>query len=85
MIIKLSRKSPSLSPPIPQGYPQSKEILLNLSMKCWNSEFNAQISWLNIVAVQLGAVKIYVAAVETLREKEREYETQCTTKIGGKN
>jgi hypothetical protein len=24
-----------------QWYPQSKEILLNLSMKCWNSAFNA--------------------------------------------
>jgi hypothetical protein len=40
---------------------------------------------LNIVAVQVGAVKIYVAVVETLREKEREYESQFTTKVGGKN
>jgi hypothetical protein len=30
-------------------------------------------------------VKIYVAAVETLMKKEREDETQFTTKIGGKN
>jgi hypothetical protein len=30
-------------------------------------------------------VKIYLAAVETLRKKEREDETQFTTKIGGKN
>jgi hypothetical protein len=29
-------------------------------------------------------VKIYVAAVEALRKKERGYETQFTTKIGGK-
>jgi hypothetical protein len=29
-------------------------------------------------------VKIYVAAVEALREKERGDETQFTTKIGGK-
>jgi hypothetical protein len=29
-------------------------------------------------------VKIYVAAVETLRKKERQDETQFTTKIGGK-
>jgi hypothetical protein len=39
---------------------------------------------LNIVVVQLGAVKIYVAAVEeALRKKERRYETQITTKING--
>jgi hypothetical protein len=30
-------------------------------------------------------VKIYVAAVKALREKERGDETQFTTKIGGKN
>jgi hypothetical protein len=29
-------------------------------------------------------VKIYVAAVEALREKEREDETQFSTKIAGK-
>jgi hypothetical protein len=35
---------------------------------------------------QAGAVKIYVAAVEALRKKERQNETQfTTTKIGGKN
>jgi hypothetical protein len=43
-------------------------------MKCWNSEFNAQV----------GAVKIYVAAVEAFRKKETGDETQFTTKIGGK-
>jgi hypothetical protein len=37
-----------------------------------------------IVVVQVGAVKIYVAAVEALRKKEREDETQFTIKIGGK-
>jgi hypothetical protein len=37
-----------------------------------------------IAVVQVGAVKIYVAAVEALRKKERRYETQFTTKIGGK-
>jgi len=31
-----------------------------------------------IVVVQLGAVKIYVAALEALRKKERQYETQIT-------
>jgi hypothetical protein len=38
-----------------------------------------------IVVVWVGAVKIYVPAVETLRKKEREDETQFTIKIGGKN
>jgi hypothetical protein len=37
-----------------------------------------------IVVVQLGAVKIYAsAAVEALRKKERQDETQFTTKIDG--
>jgi len=52
-------------------------------MKCWYSAFNAQGSRLIIVFVQLGAVKIYVAAVEALRKKERQDETQFTTKIDG--
>ncbi len=56
------------------------EILLNL----WNSAFNAQGSRAIIVVVQVGAVKTYVAAMEALREKERQDETQLTTKIGGK-
>jgi hypothetical protein len=34
--------------------------------------------------VQVGAVKIYVAAVEALRKKERGDETQFIAKIGGK-
>jgi len=56
--------------------------MLQLSMKCWYSAFNAQGS--RLVVVQLGAVKIYVAAVEALRKKERqEDETQFTTKIDG--
>jgi hypothetical protein len=39
-----------------------------------------------MVVVQVGTVKIYVAAaVEALRKKERQDETQFTTKIGGKN
>jgi hypothetical protein len=53
-------------------------------MKCWNSAFNAQGLRLIIVVVQGGAVKIYVASVEALRKKERQDETQFTTKIGGK-
>jgi hypothetical protein len=40
-------------------------------MKCRNSAFNAQGSGVIIVVVQVGAVKIYVAAVEALTKKER--------------
>jgi hypothetical protein len=36
-----------------------------------------------IVVVQLGAVKIYVTAVEALRKKERQDETEFTTNIDG--
>jgi hypothetical protein len=72
--IELSVKSPSLHPvfgpaftlyPLFQWYGQSKEILLNLSMKCWYSAaFHAQGSRLIIVVVHVGAVKIYVASLE---------------------
>jgi hypothetical protein len=74
--IKVIRKlTLSFTPyPLFQWYLQSKEILLNLSMKCWNLAFNAHV----------GAVKI-VEAVEAFRKKERGDETQFTTKIGGKN
>ncbi len=93
--LKLFGKSPSLHPllgpaftppPIPtfSGICKSKEILLNLSTKCWNSAFNAQGSRVIMVVVQVGAMKIYVAAVEALRKNERQDETQFTTKIGGK-
>jgi hypothetical protein len=61
------------------------EILLNLSMICcWNLAFNAERSRVIIVVVQVGAVKIYVAAVETLEKNERQDETHSTTKICGK-
>ncbi len=40
-------------------------------MKCWNSAFNAQSSRLIIVVVQLGAVKIYVAASSGGAQGER--------------
>jgi hypothetical protein len=38
-------------------------------MKCWKSAFNAQGSRLIIVALQVGAVKIYAARVEALKKK----------------
>jgi hypothetical protein len=53
--------------PLFQRYSQSKETLLNLSMKCWNSVFHAQGSRVIIVVVQVGAVKIYVTAVEVMK------------------
>jgi hypothetical protein len=37
-----------------------------------------------VVVVQVGAMEIYVAAVEELRKKERRDETQFTTKMGRK-
>jgi hypothetical protein len=49
-----------------------------------NSAFNAKGSRVIIVVVQVGAVKIFAAAVEALKKKERQDETQVTTKIGGK-
>ncbi len=55
--------------------------MLQLSMKCWNSAFNAQSSRLIIVVVELGTVNVHVTAVEMLMKKERQGETQFTTKI----
>ncbi len=93
-IVELSLKSPCLHTilgpafnpyPLFQWYLQSNEIWLNLSMRCRNSAFNVQGSSVIIVVVQVRAMKIYVAAVEALRrKKERQDETQFTTKIGGK-
>jgi hypothetical protein len=57
--------------------------MLQLSIKCWNSAFNAQVSRLTIIVVELGAVKIYVAAVETLKIKDRQDESQFPTKFDG--
>jgi len=51
-------------------------------MKCGNSAFSAQGCRVIIVVVQVGAVKTYVAAVEAITKKERQDETQFTTKIG---
>jgi hypothetical protein len=64
--------------PLFRWYPQSKEILLNLSMKCWNSVFNAQGSRVIIVVVQVGALKIFVHSSRggALRTKERQDEAQ---------
>jgi hypothetical protein len=54
-------------------------------MKCRYSAFNAQGSRVIIVVVQIGALKIYVAALEeAFRKKDRQDETQFITKIDGK-
>ncbi len=71
--------------PLFQWCPQSKEILLKSEYEMLKFRFDAQGSRVTIVVVQVRTVKIYVAAaVEALRKKEREDETQFTTKIGGK-
>jgi len=76
---------PPLSPPIPSfsGIRKIKTFLLNLSMKCWNLAFNTQGSRVIILVVQLQTVQIYVATMKALRKKERQDETQFTTKIDG--
>jgi hypothetical protein len=53
-------------------------------MRCWNWAFHAQGSRLITEVVQVGEVKIYVATVGAVRKKERQDETQFTTKIGEK-
>ncbi len=89
----IRKKSSSRSTPVPyaftfyppfQWYPQSKEILLNLGMKCWSSAFNAQDLRVIVVVVQVGTIKIYVAAVEALEKGKRGWNSQFTTKVGGK-
>jgi hypothetical protein len=55
--------------------------MLKLKTPCRISAFNAQGSRGIIVDVQIGAVKIYVAAVEALRKKERQGETQEPSKL----
>jgi len=75
--------SPFTPYPLFQWYPQRKDILLNLSMKWWNSAFNARGRRLILVLVQLREVKIYVAGVKALRKKKRQDETQFSTKIDG--
>jgi hypothetical protein len=55
----------------------------NLIKSSWR--FMHKVWRIIIVVLQVGAVKKkYVAAVQVLRKKERQDETQFTTKIGGK-
>jgi hypothetical protein len=60
-----------------QWYPQIKEILLNLSMKCWNWAFSAQGS--RIIRVSCTG-----RSTENICSSSGGDETQFTTKIGGK-
>jgi hypothetical protein len=46
-------------------------MLLHLNMKCWNLAFNAQGTRIMKEVVQVGAVKIYVAAKWAAKEKEK--------------
>jgi hypothetical protein len=62
-------------------YETSQYEMLKLGTKCWISAFNAQGSRAIIVDVHVGIVKIYVAAVEPLRKKERQGETQEPPKL----
>jgi hypothetical protein len=55
--------------------------MMKPSTKCWISAVHAQGSGGIRVAVQVGAVKIYVAAVEALRKTERQGETQEPSKF----
>jgi hypothetical protein len=64
---------------------KARKTLLNLVIKCSVSAFHAQGSRVIIVVVYVRAVKTYVPIMEVLRKKERQDETQFTTKIGGKN
>jgi hypothetical protein len=75
---------------------ESSKLIKYLANMCWSRQgttttdinhlhaFIAQGLRVIIVVVQVGAMKIYVAAVEGLTEKERQDETQFTIKIGGK-
>jgi len=82
-----------LPPPISSSFSDTRNItkfLLNLSMKCWNSAFNAHGSRVIIIVVEVWALRIYVAIVFALnnialRQKERGDETPFTSKIGGKS
>ncbi len=50
---------------------ESQYEMLKLTTKCWIPAFSAHGTRRIIVAVQVGAVKIYVAAVEALRKKRK--------------
>jgi hypothetical protein len=55
--------------------------MLKLSSICRISTFNAQCLRGIIVTVQVGAMKIYIGSVKSLRKKERQGETQEPSKL----
>jgi hypothetical protein len=70
----------SFHPPYPLFQPKVRKFLLNLSMKCWNSAFNAQ-GWRVIIG--RSSENICSRALKALRKKDRQDETQFPTKIDG--
>jgi hypothetical protein len=67
------------------SYAQSKEILLNLGMECWNLAFNAQGSRAIIVLVQVEEVKNICSSTGGGQEKGKtRRKPKFTTQIGGK-
>jgi hypothetical protein len=58
--------------------------LLSPPIPSFNGIGKTQYSRVIVVVVQVGAMEIYVAAVEELRKKERQDETQFTTKFARK-
>jgi hypothetical protein len=85
IILSLTRCPLCFHPyPLFQWYPQCKEILLNLKYEMLKLSIWCTSSRVIVVVVQVGAVKIYVEALDAFGKKERGDETQLTTKIGGK-
>jgi hypothetical protein len=72
-----------LSPPIP-SFSGIRKVRNFFKIPVGNSAFHAQGSRVFILVVHVGAVKMYLAAVELLKEKERRNKTQFSTKIAGK-
>jgi hypothetical protein len=78
VICKITLSLGVLSPPFP---PLS---VVSAKLRNFIKSQYAQGSKLIVVIVQVVAVRIYVAAVEVLMKKERQNETQFTTKIARK-
>jgi len=88
VIPKVTLSSPCLSasfhPLSPLSVVSTEQRYFNKSQyEMLYSAFRAQVSRLYTVVAQLWAVKIYLAAVEAFRKKERQDETQITTKTDG--
>jgi hypothetical protein len=58
--------------------------LLSPTIPSFNGIGKTQYSRVIVVVLQVGAMEIYVVAVEELRKNERQDETQFTIKIGRK-